>query len=74
MQSICSNARIARDDALREAHYYLGLTFVRVGQERSGHSTADRTPLEHDEAQQQRMVLRIQDGQGGDHQNSGTKM
>jgi tetratricopeptide (TPR) repeat protein len=65
---------IASDDSLREAHYYLGLTFVRVGcKEEADTQLQIATRLEHDEAQQRRMVLRIQDGQGSDHQNSGPK-
>jgi tetratricopeptide (TPR) repeat protein len=62
---------IASDESLREAHYYLGMTFVRVARKEEADSQLQiATRLEHDEAQQRRIVLRIQDGQGGDHQNS----
>jgi len=61
---------ISVDDSLREAHYYLGLTFARVGRrEEAGRQLEISTRLEHDEAQERRTVLRIQDGRGGDHQN-----
>jgi tetratricopeptide (TPR) repeat protein len=61
---------IAIDDSLREAHYYLGLTFVRVGRKEEADSQLQiATRLEHDEAQHRRTVLRIQDGVGGDHHN-----
>jgi hypothetical protein len=47
------------------------MTFVRVGRKEEADSQLQiATRLEHDEAQQRRIVLRIQDGQGGDHQNS----
>jgi tetratricopeptide (TPR) repeat protein len=60
---------IATNDSLREAHYYLGLTFVRVGRKVEADSQLQiSTRLEHDEAQQRRAVLRIQD-ERGDHQN-----
>ena len=63
---------IACDDSLREAHYYLGLTFVRVGRKEEADSQLQiATRLEHDEAQHRRTVLRIQDGVGGDHHNLG---
>jgi tetratricopeptide (TPR) repeat protein len=59
---------LASDDSLREAHYYLGLTFVRVGRKEEADSQLQiATRLEHDEAQHRRTVLRIQDGEGGDH-------
>jgi tetratricopeptide (TPR) repeat protein len=63
---------IASDDSMREAHYYLGLTFARVGRKEEANSQLQiATRLEHDEAQQRRTVLRLQDGVGvgGDHQN-----
>jgi tetratricopeptide (TPR) repeat protein len=60
---------IASDDSLREAHYYLGLTFVRVGRKEEADTQLQiATRLEHDEAQQRRMVFRIQDEEG-DHQS-----
>jgi tetratricopeptide (TPR) repeat protein len=61
---------IACDDSLREAHYYLGLTFVRVGRREEADTQLQiATRLEHDEAQHRRTVLRIQDGEGGDRHN-----
>ena len=54
---------IAGDDSLREAHYYLGLTFARVGRkEESTNQLEIATRLEHDEAQRRRAVPRIQNG------------
>ncbi|MGA3105365.1 MAG: tetratricopeptide repeat protein [Terriglobales bacterium] len=66
---------MASDDSSREAHYYLGLTFARLGRKEEADTQLQiATRLEHDEAQQRRMVLRIQDEQGsGDHQNSEPK-
>ena len=65
---------IASDDSLREAHYYLGLTFARVGRKEEADSQLEiATRLEHDEALQRRTVLRIQDRDGSDHQNSEPK-
>jgi protein O-GlcNAc transferase len=62
---------IASDKSLREAHYYLGLTLVRVGRKEEADSELQiATRLEHDEAQQRRTVLLIQEGKGSDHQNS----
>ncbi len=53
---------IASDDSLREAHYYLGLTFARVGREQEAESQLQiATRLEHEEAQHRRTVLRIPD-------------
>jgi tetratricopeptide (TPR) repeat protein len=61
---------IASDDSKREAHYYLGLTLVRVGRKEEADSQLQiATRLEHDEAEQRRTVLRIQDGEGGDQHN-----
>lgn len=65
---------IASDDSLREAHYYLGLTFARVGRQEEANSQLEiATRLEHDEAQQRRTGLRIRDGEHGDHQDSEPK-
>ena len=62
---------LAMDDSLREAHYYLGLTFARAGRKEEAESQLQiATRLEHDEAQHRRTVLRIQDGEGGDQHNS----
>ena len=62
---------IASDDSLREAHYYLGLTFARVGRAQEADSQLQiATRLEHDEAEHRRTVLRIQGGEGDHHANS----
>ena len=62
---------ITIDDSLREAHYYLGLTFVRVGRKEEADSQLQiSTRLEHEEAQQRRTTLRIQDEKNGGLQNS----
>jgi tetratricopeptide (TPR) repeat protein len=59
---------ITSDESLREAHYYLGLTLVRVGRKEEADSQLQiATRLEHDEAQQRRTVLLIHDGRGSDH-------
>ncbi|MFZ3265505.1 MAG: tetratricopeptide repeat protein [Terriglobales bacterium] len=53
---------IAVDDSLRETHYYLGLTFARVGRkEEADDQLQIATRLGHDEAEQQRTVFRIQE-------------
>ena len=65
---------IAIEDSQREAHYYLGLTFVRVGRKEEGDAQLQiATRLEHDEAQQRRIVLRIQDEESGSIQKSEPK-
>lgn len=57
---------IAGDGSLREAHYYLGLTFARVGRKDEADSQLEiATRIEHDEAQHRRIVP-IQDGGPGD--------
>jgi len=59
---------LAVDDSSREAHYYLGLAFVRVGRkEEADVQLLIATRLEHAEAQHRRTVLRIQDEVSGDH-------
>lgn len=51
---------VASDDSLREAHYYLGLTFARVGREKESEVQLQiATHLEHEETQHGRTVLRI---------------
>ncbi len=61
---------ISVDDSLREAHYYLGLALARVGRREEADSQLKiSTRLEHDEAQQRRTVLRMQDGAAADHRN-----
>jgi tetratricopeptide (TPR) repeat protein len=65
---------LAMDDSLREAHYYLGLTFVRAGRKEEADSQLQiATRLEHDEAQHRRTVLRTQDGEGGEHNSDPEK-
>jgi len=54
---------IASDGSSREAHYYLGLTFARLGRKEEAEAQLQvATRLEHDEAQHRRTLLRIQDG------------
>jgi len=54
---------IASDEPLREAHYYLGLTFARVGRKEEAEAQLQiATRLEHDEAERRRTQFRIQDG------------
>jgi tetratricopeptide (TPR) repeat protein len=65
---------LAIDDSSREAHYYLGLTFVRLGRKEEGDSQLQiATRLEHDEAQHRRTMLKIQDDEGGDHNSDPKK-
>ena len=65
---------LAIDDSSREAHYYLGLTFVRVGRKEAADAQLQiATRLEHDEAQHRRTVLRIQDGDGVDRNSDPKK-
>jgi Tfp pilus assembly protein PilF len=62
---------IASDNSSREAHYYLGLTFARVGRkEEAGDQLRIATRLEHYEVEQRRTVLRIQDGATSAPRNS----
>lgn len=56
---------LAIDDSLHEAHYYLGLTFARLGRKEDADAQLQiATRLEHDEAEHRRTVLRIQDAPG----------
>jgi tetratricopeptide (TPR) repeat protein len=51
---------IASDDSLREAHYYLGLTYARLGRkEESDQQFQIATRLEHEELEKQKADLRI---------------
>lgn len=60
---------IASDDSLREAHYYLGLTLARVGRKEEANTQLQiAARLEHEEVEQRRMVVRIQDEAEGDRQ------
>jgi tetratricopeptide (TPR) repeat protein len=62
---------IASDNSSREAHYYLGLTFARVGRkEEADDQLQIATRLEHDEAERRRTVLQIQDGTATSTQSS----
>jgi tetratricopeptide (TPR) repeat protein len=62
---------LASDESLREAHYYLGLTFARVGRKEEAEAQLQiATRLEHDEAEHRRTLLRIQDGAVIDPPNS----
>lgn len=53
---------IVRDNTMREAHYYLGLTFARTGYKQvSEEQLGIATRLEHEEAEHRRTVFRIPD-------------
>ena len=53
---------MAIDDSLREAHYYLGLTFARMGRKQeSDEQLRIATRMEHDEVEKRRAILRIED-------------
>jgi len=53
---------IAVDASLREAHYYLGLTYARMGKhEASEHQLQIATQLEHEEVEKHRTIFRIED-------------
>lgn len=62
---------IANNDRLREAHYYLGLTYARLGKKQeSERELATATRLEHEETEKQRTVFTILDpGTGPDPQS-----
>jgi hypothetical protein len=53
---------------LREAHYYLGLTYARLGRKQESNEQLQiATRLEHEESEKQRTMLRILDpGDGTD--------
>lgn len=58
---------IASNDQLREAHYFLGLTYARMGRkEESEQQLQIASRLEHEEAQKQRTVFKILDAGSGD--------
>jgi tetratricopeptide (TPR) repeat protein len=62
---------IANDNSLREAHYYLGLTFARLGRKQeSDQQLQIATQLEHDDVERRRTVFRIPDPATGDEQGS----
>ena len=53
---------IATNPTLRQAHYYLGLTYARMGQkDESAKELQIASQLEHDEAEKQRLGLKIID-------------
>ena len=53
---------IASNQSLREAHYYLGLTYARLGRkEESSQQLQIATRLEHEESEKQRTVFKILD-------------
>ncbi len=61
---------ITSDGSLREAHYYLGLTFARVGRKaEADHQLQVATRLEHAESEHRRTVVRIQDGAANEAHN-----
>lgn len=54
---------IANDDSLREAHYYLGLTYARMGRTReSDQEFRKATQLGQQEAEKQRTIFKINSG------------
>jgi tetratricopeptide (TPR) repeat protein len=66
---------IASDESSREAHYYLGLTFARVGRKEQAEAQLQiATRLEHTEAEHRRTLFRIQDGAVIDPPNSRPEM
>jgi tetratricopeptide (TPR) repeat protein len=56
------------DPAIRQAHYYLGLAYARVGRnEDSAKELQVASKIEHDEVEQHRAILKLLDsGQDGD--------
>ena len=53
---------IASNDSLQEAHYYLGLTYARMGRKQeSDEQLQIATRLEHEQTESQRTVFRILD-------------
>jgi tetratricopeptide (TPR) repeat protein len=53
---------IVNDRSMREAHYYLGLTFARMGRKQdSEEQLGIAARLEHEEAEHRRIVFRISD-------------
>jgi tetratricopeptide (TPR) repeat protein len=60
---------IAHDDAMREAHYYLGLTFARTGRKaESAEQLEIATRLEHTEAERRRTMWTISEPPTTSHQ------
>jgi hypothetical protein len=53
---------IVSNDQLREAHYFLGLTYARMGRKQESEQQLQiATRLEHQEAEKQRTVFKILD-------------
>jgi tetratricopeptide (TPR) repeat protein len=53
---------IANDDSLGVAHYYLGLTYSRMGRKSESEQELQRaTQLEHDRAEKQRTIFKMSD-------------
>ena len=51
---------VASDNTLRQAHYYLGLAFARLGRKQESSEQLEiGTRLEHEETQRRRTILRI---------------
>ena len=51
---------VSNDDSMRESHYYLGLTFARMGRKHESDEQLEiATRLEREQAQHRRNVLRI---------------
>ena len=62
---------IAIDDSSREAHYYLGLTFARLGRNKEADDQMQiTTRLEHEEAEHRRMVFGFRAGDTVDSSSS----
>jgi tetratricopeptide (TPR) repeat protein len=62
---------IANDESSREAHYYLGLSFARLGRKQESEAQLQiAMQLEHDEAGRRRTVFRIVDPTPSDAQGA----
>jgi hypothetical protein len=54
------NRAIASDASLRQAHYYLGLSYARLGRkDDSEKELQTASQLEHEEVEKHRVVLKI---------------
>ncbi len=66
---------IVTDNTMREAHYYLGLTFARIERKQESEEQLEiATRLEHDEAEHRRTVWRISDPGPPEAQGSSIQM
>jgi protein O-GlcNAc transferase len=62
---------IASDSSWREAHYYLGLAFARVGRKEEANDQINiATQLEHGEVERRRTVFKIPESSAGDPRGS----